>query len=184
MTAFNCFSHGTQDLYPTFLQVEHKLSPHAWAHRGDRQNRRDLRRHLLRFAVGALRPAQVHRNRRAAQPAGDSAPGVFGQSGLARRRRVPDAVLRPRPLASCRCISTNCRPTRRARRFPVLCTSSAICWPSVNATLQAGIATTFAANCGLALAVVAGIVAIVIVVLTAIGTEAKGTAFAKAAPAE
>src|SRR6201993_2423103 len=29
MTAFNFFSHGTQDLYPTFLQVEHKLSPHV-----------------------------------------------------------------------------------------------------------------------------------------------------------
>src|SRR3569833_1476762 len=29
MTAFNFFSHGTQDIYPTFLQVEHKLEPHA-----------------------------------------------------------------------------------------------------------------------------------------------------------
>src|ERR1700726_1104436 len=29
MTAFNFFSHGTQDLYPTFLQVERKLSPHV-----------------------------------------------------------------------------------------------------------------------------------------------------------
>jgi MFS family permease len=29
MTAFNFFSHGTQDLYPTFLQVQHGLSPHA-----------------------------------------------------------------------------------------------------------------------------------------------------------
>ena len=28
MTAFNFFSHGTQDLYPTFLQVQHNLSPH------------------------------------------------------------------------------------------------------------------------------------------------------------
>jgi MFS transporter, SHS family, lactate transporter len=28
MTAFNFFSHGAQDLYPTFLQVQHKLSPH------------------------------------------------------------------------------------------------------------------------------------------------------------
>jgi SHS family lactate transporter-like MFS transporter len=28
MTAFNFFSHGTQDIYPTFLQVQHKLSPH------------------------------------------------------------------------------------------------------------------------------------------------------------
>src|SRR3984893_16335141 len=29
MTAFNFFSHGTQDLYPTFLQVEHGLPPHV-----------------------------------------------------------------------------------------------------------------------------------------------------------
>ncbi len=29
MTAFNLFSHGTQDLYPTFLQVEHKLATHT-----------------------------------------------------------------------------------------------------------------------------------------------------------
>src|SRR6267378_958200 len=29
MAAFNFFSHGTQDLYPTFLQVQHGLSPHA-----------------------------------------------------------------------------------------------------------------------------------------------------------
>jgi MFS transporter, SHS family, lactate transporter len=28
MTAFNFFSHGTQDLYPTFLQVQHGFSPH------------------------------------------------------------------------------------------------------------------------------------------------------------
>ena len=55
---------------------------------------------------------------------------------------------------------------------------------SVNATLQAGIATAFAGNYGLALAVVSGTVAIVIAVLTAIGTEAKGIVFAKAAPAE
>jgi SHS family lactate transporter-like MFS transporter len=29
MTAFNLFSHGTQDLYPTFLQVQHKLDTHT-----------------------------------------------------------------------------------------------------------------------------------------------------------
>ena len=29
MTAFNFFSHGTQDLYPTFLQVQHKFTPHV-----------------------------------------------------------------------------------------------------------------------------------------------------------
>lgn len=29
MTCFNFFSHGTQDLYPTFLKVDRKLSPHT-----------------------------------------------------------------------------------------------------------------------------------------------------------
>src|SRR6185437_7428232 len=29
MTAFNFLSHGTQDIYPTFLQVEHQLAPHG-----------------------------------------------------------------------------------------------------------------------------------------------------------
>jgi len=29
MTAFNLFSHGTQDLYPTFLQSQHKLDTHT-----------------------------------------------------------------------------------------------------------------------------------------------------------
>ncbi len=29
MTAFNFFSHGTQDLYPTFLREQHKFDPHT-----------------------------------------------------------------------------------------------------------------------------------------------------------
>ena len=28
MAAFNAFSHGTQDLYPTFLQDEHQFDTH------------------------------------------------------------------------------------------------------------------------------------------------------------
>src|ERR1700759_2073634 len=29
MTAFNFFSHGTQDIYPTFLEEQHKFTPHV-----------------------------------------------------------------------------------------------------------------------------------------------------------
>ncbi len=54
---------------------------------------------------------------------------------------------------------------------------------SVNATLQAGLATQFGGNYGLALAIVAGVVAVVIAVLTMLGSEAKGIAFAKSAKA-
>ncbi|MFZ3312028.1 MAG: MFS transporter, partial [Xanthobacteraceae bacterium] len=48
---------------------------------------------------------------------------------------------------------------------------------SVNATLQAEIATHYGGNYAIALATVAGTVAVAIVVLSAIGTEAKGVAF-------
>jgi SHS family lactate transporter-like MFS transporter len=51
---------------------------------------------------------------------------------------------------------------------------------SVNAPLQAALAAHWGGNYALALALVAGIVAVVIVVLTALGTEAKGVAFGKA----
>jgi SHS family lactate transporter-like MFS transporter len=51
---------------------------------------------------------------------------------------------------------------------------------AVNAPLQAGIASHTGGNYGLALAAVAGSVAVVIVVLTVAGTEAKGVVFARA----
>ena len=49
---------------------------------------------------------------------------------------------------------------------------------SANATIQAGLAAQFGGNYGLALALVAGIVALVIAVLTGFGVEAKGVSFA------
>ena len=48
---------------------------------------------------------------------------------------------------------------------------------SFNATLQAGIAAHYGGNYALALAVVAGTVAVAIMILTAFGIEAKGVAF-------
>jgi SHS family lactate transporter-like MFS transporter len=50
---------------------------------------------------------------------------------------------------------------------------------SVNATLQADIAAHYGGRYSIALAAVAGTVAVVIVVLTAFGVEAKGVAFGK-----
>ena len=48
---------------------------------------------------------------------------------------------------------------------------------SANATSQAGIAAHFGGNYGVALALVAGNVAVIIAILTALGVEAKGAAF-------
>jgi MFS transporter, SHS family, lactate transporter len=51
---------------------------------------------------------------------------------------------------------------------------------SVNASLQASIAASYDGNYGLALVIVAGTVAVVIAILTAFGTEAKGVVFGAA----
>ena len=51
---------------------------------------------------------------------------------------------------------------------------------SMNVSLQAALAAHCRGNYGLALALVAGLVAVAIVVLTALGTEARGAAFGKA----
>ena len=61
MTAFNWMSHGTQDIYPTFLKATHGgaglgASTATW-YRGHLQHRRDHRRHRRRGAVGAVRAA-------------------------------------------------------------------------------------------------------------------------------
>jgi MFS transporter, SHS family, lactate transporter len=48
---------------------------------------------------------------------------------------------------------------------------------SVNATLQAAIAGHYGGDYAFALAIVAGVVAVAIVVLTAVGREAKGVVF-------
>jgi hypothetical protein len=50
---------------------------------------------------------------------------------------------------------------------------------SVNATLQAGIAIHYGNDYAFALALVAGIVAVAIIILAAVGVEAKGVAFGR-----
>ena len=59
MTAFNFFSHGTQDLYPTFLQKQHQFDTHTHRHADrDPEHRRDRRRLIFgicRSGSGAAR---------------------------------------------------------------------------------------------------------------------------------
>jgi hypothetical protein len=52
---------------------------------------------------------------------------------------------------------------------------------SANATIQAQIAQTHGGNYGLGLAIVAGIVAVAVILLTWFGREAKGVAFGREA---
>ena len=131
MTAFNFFSHGTQDLYPTFLQVQHKFdAAYGRHHRGRLQYRRDAGRLDVRFAQPASRAALHHRAGVAARAADDLSLGLFRDGGDARHRRVPGAVLRAGrlgrdPGASQRTVARR----HRAARSPERSISSAISSP-------------------------------------------------------
>jgi SHS family lactate transporter-like MFS transporter len=184
MTAFNFFSHGTQDIYPTFLQVQHQFTPHvvsiiAVVYNigaiiggilfGTLSERFGRRRCIIISALLTLPVIPLW--------AFSSSPVTLAIGAFLMQFTVQGAwgVV---PVHLNELSPDNARAT-----FPGFVYQLGNLLASVNATLQAGIATYFGGNYGLALAIVAGTVAIVIAVLTAVGTEAKGVVFSKAKPA-
>ncbi len=180
MTAFNFFSHGTQDIYPTFLQVQHKLDTHAvsliaiiynigaicggllFGVMSERYGRR------LCIVIAAVLSLAVIPLWAFAQSIVLIAAGAFlmqfmvqGAWGV-----IPVHLNELSP--------SNARGT-----FPGFVYQLGNLIASVNAPLQAGIAAHFGGNYALALAGVAGTVAIVIAILTSLGREARGVDFAQ-----
>jgi SHS family lactate transporter-like MFS transporter len=184
MTAFNFFSHGTQDLYPTFLQVQHGLNPHQ------------VGLIAVIYNIGAI--------------IGGISFGSLSES-FGRRRTIITAALLSLlvlPLwayaASAVWLAVGAflmqvmvqgawgvipvhlnelSPDAARGTFPGFVYQLGNLIASVNATLQAGIAAHYGGNYSFALAIVAGTVAVVIAILTAVGTEAKGVEFGKSATA-
>jgi SHS family lactate transporter-like MFS transporter len=184
MTAFNFFSHGTQDIYPTFLQVQHKFSPHV------------VSIIAVVYNIGAI--------------CGGILFGTLSER-FGRRRCIVIAALLTLPVIPLWAFAESpvwlavgaflvqftvqgawgivpvhlneLSPDTARGTFPGFVYQLGNLLASVNATLQAGLAVHFGGNYGLALAIVASTVAIIIAGLTAVGTEAKGVVFAKAEPA-
>jgi SHS family lactate transporter-like MFS transporter len=185
MTAFNFFSHGTQDIYPTFLEVQHKLSPHA------------VSIIAVIYNIGAI--------------CGGILFGSLSEK-YGRRRCIVIASLLSLLVIPFWALSTSVvllaigaflmqftvqgawgvipvhlnelSPPAARGTFPGVVYQLGNLLASVNATLQAGIAAHLGGNYGVALAAVAGTVAVVIAILTALGTEARGVDFNKAAASE
>ena len=181
MTAFNFFSHGTQDLYPTFLQVEHGLSPHA------------VGIIAAIYNIGAI--------------VGGIVCGSLSEK-FGRRRMIVICSLLSLPIIPLWAFSNSAAmlalgaflmqvmvqgawgvvpahlnelsPDSARGTFPGLVYQLGNLLASANATIQAGIAVHNGNNYGFALALVAGIVAVVIALLTVFGSEAKGVAFGRA----
>jgi MFS transporter, SHS family, lactate transporter len=187
MTAFNFFSHGTQDLYPTFLEVQRHLSPHQ---------------------VGAI--AVVYN-------IGAMVGGLFFGSlseSIGRRRGIVIAALLALPVIPLWVYGSTpvmlaigaflmqlavqgawgivpahlneLSPEEVRGTFPGFTYQLGNLLASGNAALQAGIAHANGGNYAFALAGVAGVIAVVVAVLAGFGLEARGVKFAGAArkPAE
>ncbi len=178
MTAFNFFSHGTQDLYPTFLQVEHGFTPHvvgiiAAIYNvgaivggilcGSLSERIGRRRMIVVAALLSLPVLPLW--------AFSSSPALLAAGAFLMQITVQGAWgVIPVHL-------NELSPDEARGTFPGFVYQLGNLLASANATIEAGIAMHFGGNYGLALALVAGSVAIIIAVLASLGVEAKGVAF-------
>jgi len=174
MTAFNFFSHGTQDLYPTFLQAQRKLTTHT----------------VSILAIVANLGAIV----------GGVFFGAWSQK-VGRRRAIVTAALLALPVIPLWAFATTplllalgafliqitvqgawgvipahlneLSPEAIRGTFPGFAYQLGNLFASTNAILQARIAAHFGGNYALALACVAGVTAVVIAILTSAGKEAR-----------
>ncbi|MEP7130029.1 MAG: MFS transporter [Sphingomicrobium sp.] len=186
MTAFNFFSHGTQDLYPTFLQKQHHFDTHTTGILAAVMN------------LGAI--------------VGGITFGIWSEK-IGRRRAIITASLLALPVIPLWAFSATplllgagaflvqvavqgawgiipvhlneLSPPLARSLFPGFAYQLGNLIASKNAPIQAGIAESHGDNYGLALAMVCGSMAIVIAVWTALGPERRNADFlaeAKAGP--
>jgi SHS family lactate transporter-like MFS transporter len=178
MTAFNFFSHGTQDLYPTFLQVQHKMTPHEVSlvaviynigaiigglSFGSLSERFGRRRTIIVAAALSLFVLPLW---------AFSTTMVWLAVGAFFMQVMVQGAWGVIPVHLNELSPDDARGT-----FPGFVYQLGNLIASVNATLQADIAVRYGNDYGLALALVAGTVAVAIVILAAVGIEAKGVKF-------
>jgi SHS family lactate transporter-like MFS transporter len=184
MTAFNFLSHGTQDLYPTFLQAQRKLDTHT------------VSTIVVIANIGAI--------------IGALSLGPICQR-IGRRRAIVMAALFMLPLIPLWAFSTSVvllalggflvqfcvqgawgvvpvhlnelSPDQVRATFPAFTYQLGNLLASGNATIQAGFADSHGGNYALALAVVGGIAAISVAALTFAGRERHSVEFGVASTA-
>jgi SHS family lactate transporter-like MFS transporter len=178
MTAFNSFSHGTQDIYPTFLQVQQKLPPGI------------VSTIAIVYNIGAILGGLFF--------------GTFSQR-IGRRRAIVLAAILTLPVIPLWAFSNNIvllsigafliqffvqgawgvipvhlnelSPDSVRGTFPGFTYQLGNLFASKNGTIQATFALSLGNNYGLALAITAAIVACAVAIVTALGPEAHGVKF-------
>lgn len=178
MTAFNFLSHGTQDLYPTFLRIQRELNDHT------------VGLIAVIYNVGAL--------------AGGILFGALSQR-IGRRRAITIAALLVIPMVPLWAFSTTpallalgaflvqfmvqgawgvvpahlneISPPSVRGTFPGFTYQLGNLLAAGNATIQAAVAEHYGGNYAIALAGTAVIVAVLVAVCAALGPEARDVSF-------
>ncbi|MFZ0421500.1 MAG: MFS transporter [Xanthobacteraceae bacterium] len=185
MTAFNFFSHGTQDLYPTFLQVQHGFDPHQVSLIAVIYN---LGAIIGGLSFGAM--SEYFGRRRMIIIAALLSLAVlpfWAFAATAVWLAVGAFLMQVMVQGAWGVIPVHLNelsPDEARGTFPGFVYQLGNLIASVNATLQAGVAVHYGGNYAVALAAVAGTVAVAIVILTALGPEAKDVAFGVARSAD
>jgi SHS family lactate transporter-like MFS transporter len=183
MAAFNAFSHGTQDMYPTFLQVQRGLSPHA------------VSAVAVTYNVGAI--------------VGGLSFGTLSER-IGRRKAILLAALLALPMIPLWVLGSNAVTLAAGAFFlqvmvqgawgvvpahlnelspsSVRATFTGLAYQVGNliaagtATLEASVAASHGGNYALALGGMTAAVAVVLAVVTFVGPEARGASFGAALP--
>ncbi|HEY6483757.1 MAG TPA: MFS transporter [Steroidobacteraceae bacterium] len=178
MTMFNSFSHGTQDLYPTFLQLQHGLSPRA------------VGTIAVIYNIGAI--------------LGGLCIGALSER-IGRRRAIIGAALLSVPVVPLLILAgtplmlalgafamqfmvqgawgvvpvhlNELSPPEARATYPGLVYQLGNLFSAGNATLQVALAEHFGNDYGLAIGAVSCVAALLIAVLTFLGPEARGISF-------
>ncbi|MGH6956212.1 MAG: MFS transporter [Caulobacteraceae bacterium] len=179
MTFFNFFSHGTQDLYPTFLRVQHKMGPGL------------VTALTIVLNLGAI--------------AGGLIFGALSER-IGRRKAIALAALIALPIVPLWAFSATpvalgagafliqvavqgawgvvpahlneLSPGAARGTLPGFAYQLGNLFAASNAYIQARVAETHGNDYALALAVVCGVVAVILAVVAWFGPEARGVAFA------
>src|ERR1700692_4722595 len=179
MTLFNSFSHGTQDIYPTFLQVQQKFSPLV------------VSTIAVIYNLGAIFGGLFF--------------GAYSEH-VGRRRAIIISALLALPVIPLWAFSNNVvlltigafliqffvqgawgvipvhlnelSPDSARGIFPGFTYQLGNFFASKNGTIQTTLAVSFGNNYGLALAITAAVVAVAVAVVTSLGPEAHGVEFA------
>jgi len=181
MAGFNFFSHGTQDLYPTFLKVQHGFDAHTVSLIAISYNIASI---IGGIFFGSL-SEKIGRKKAIIIAALFSLPVIplWAFSGGSWMLGLGAFLMQFMVQGAWGVVPTYLTelvPANTRAVLPGFVYQLGNLIASVNATLQAYIAESHGHNYGLAMAIVAGTVAILISVLVAFGRDTRGKAIAGA----